>query len=448
MKRSNFNIIIPVENESSIILNTLSGAIDIVSGKTAEYLGSNGKTVTRKLKDHLCQRQYLLEDDVDEKQLIRDVYTKLHEQKRKESTLHCILLLSFDCNLKCTYCWQQGQFSQAAPVKAERITAEKVNSIFRAIEELKEKVVTNRDASPTIQIFGGEPLIPANREAIMGILKKCHERAWPVQITTNGVFLHEYLDAIRHYDVREIQVTIDGPQKTHDKRRVGSQYRKLMDILDTLILDSHTWVKLRANVDMSNVRDLTGLADDIIDRQWYANRKFYAYIAPLRDSAGHGYQLLKTRTELLSTVLSLYKEHPKLEIFDMLGWDGYQPTRGLAFSGKFPYPRTHICEANMNQFVFTPNGEIHVCAEDAHNHSSSVGLFSPGFQLMEKPFLQWYDKSPLDVEPCKDCTVLPVCGGGCQLWIRNGGKNEEYCRTVKECFSMGLKHAYSSGELR
>jgi radical SAM protein with 4Fe4S-binding SPASM domain len=219
-----------------------------------------------------------------------------------------------------------------------------------------------------------------------------------------------------------------------------------MDTLDRFILKYGILVKLRVNVDFANLSALAELADDIYARQWYATRTFLGYVAPLRDT-GRDRRLLRQRAELLAALRDMMERRPKLEIFDFLGWDGYQPVRAFAAAGRMPYPRAHVCDANLNQFVFGPSGDVHVCLEDAANPCSRVGRFDPELALDEAAFRRWYDRGPFDMNHCRGCNLLPVCGGGCHLWQGDPELLEPYCESVRECFRASLVRAFAQGDL-
>ncbi len=447
MKPSTFNYVVRLDDGRTVLLNTLSGAIDLVPDEALACLADTSVAPADDVRTYLSDRRYLLEDSIDESNIVADIYRELLLKTRQQKTVHCILILSFGCNLRCTYCWQQQDAVLDTRAQKAAMTTTQVDRLTEAVGRLSETAVAHPDTPPEIQLFGGEPLLPRNRKVIEYILAQCRDRCWPVQITTNGVFLDRYADLITEYDVREVQVTIDGPRGIHNSRRLGSDYDKLMRALDRLIQPGTLTVKVRTNVDFTNLDGLPALADEIYGRHWYASGRFYAYLAPLRDAGPHCYSLIERRGDLLNAVLDLVEREPKLEVFDMLGWDGYQPVRRLAATGRFPYPRAHICDTNLNQFVFTPGGDIYLCAEQATDRGAIVGTYSPEFHIDPVAFRRVYDHRPLDLARCAGCALLPVCGGGCQLWEEHSEMARLYCRAVDQSFSSSIARAFRNGDL-
>lgn len=444
MKPSKFNLRVQLDSGKWVLLNTFSGAIDDSLGACNLY-PLFAKGTDEEWLRYMASQNFLVPAGVDETLALREIYSQLLIETRRNRPLHCVLVVSFDCNLKCTYCWQQRKLKEE-PGKS--LSLEQCDAIFCAIESLERTLPEKSSKHPIIQLFGGEPLLLNNWDTIEYILNKCRERRWLVQITTNGTTLQSYLQLIDRYQVHEIQVTVDGFAEHHDRRRTGSSYAEIMYSIGLLLQSGGAFIKVRTNVDADNVATLPRLAKDIIRRQWYTSRKFMAYLAPLRDGCMETGQLVGSRVKLLKELLNMRREHPEMEIFELLGWDGYQPARRLANTGKLPFPRSNICETNLKQFVFSPGGEIHVCAEEAHDPRSQVGRFWPSYYLDTQRFYNWYDRGPLDIEGCQNCNLLPLCGGGCQLFDEQGAFRAAYCQTVRESFLLGVKQFFEEEHLQ
>lgn len=441
MKNSAFNYFISRSAEEEILVNTLSGAIDIVPAEYGRYL-REAREEDNEIKQFLAARMYLLENEMDEEEAAAALYAQIRTLRRRQSPLKCLLILTFDCNLRCAYCWQQHRVGQE---KAATFTRDKVELALSAVKELADFIREKNGRPPVIQLFGGEPLLKENFALVGYTLKRCADLQYDTHITTNGVDLPEFQESILQYGVKEIQVTVDGTEEWHNRRRVGSEYKKIMSSLDNLISKDALHVKLRVNVDDSNIESLYGLANEIIDRRWYTCRRFYAYLAPLRDSSLEKPVLIKRRRKLLEKLFLLKERHPQIEVFDILGWDGYQPVRALEKSGRLPYPKSYICDVNLNQFVFTPDGGIHLCAEEAHGTAGLIGSYSPQFSMCQEGFDRLYNKSCLALSRCRSCNMLPLCGGGCLLVAQQPKFQESYCTSVRECFEYGLRKYLEGG---
>ena len=433
LKKSSYNLVVNLNEDQNLLVNTLSGAIDQVPASYCSFIESPYCHEKNEITDFLTQRRYLIDSEIDEGELLRRLYTEVQDVARTKIPIKCVLLVTFDCNLRCAYCWQQHKIN-----KSSAMTQEKVDAIFETLPKLAANLNIESDATPIIQLFGGEPLLPENTALVEYILKKCKSRGYNVQITTNGVYVPDFQDMLLRYGVNEIQITVDGTADFHNRRRVGSDYKSLMDSIGALLFHNETYIKLRVNVDRGNLNSLPELANEIIDRRWYTSSKFFAYTTPLRDPSFDSQTLINGRKELLAAFLDMKREYPQTEIFWFMGWDGYQPVIGLEYNGRFPYPKTYICDININQFVFTPSGSIHLCAEESQGEAGAVGSYYPAFSLDEPKFSSIYYKTPQELGRCEGCVMLPVCGGGCDLMTGNEPFLEAYCRSVRDCFAYGL----------
>lgn len=435
IKPSKFNFTIEIDKNTSAIVNTFTGAIDIFSNEKLKQLHMDFDI--SKDKEYFYQRQYLIDEDIDEDVLMGKFSKDITNYKRETTSLKAVIILTFDCNLKCIYCWQQDNVDKS---HIETITIEKIDKIFESISEITSSLEHVKNDIPIIQLFGGEPLLYKNRDIVEYILKMCNQKKWHSQITTNGSQLKKFMDIFEEHGVGEVQVTVDGSSEIHEQRRVGSKYKDIMDSIDLLLQTNKTYVKLRVNVDDDNIDSISFLSDEIIDRKWYTNNKFYAYIAPLRDSTLEETKLIKDRNNLLRKFIEKREQYPQLEIFDVLGWNGYEAAKILENTGSMPYPKGYICDVNMNNFVFTPNGEIHLCSEEAHDSNASIGRYWPELYINKDSFVNKYDKNPFEFYDCKTCNLLPICGGGCQMFEKEEEYKNEYCKSVKDCFTLGIKN--------
>lgn len=60
---------------------------------------------------------------------------------------------------------------------------------------------------------------PAARRIVEQMVDCTRERGLDLAVVTNGYHLLSYLDVLAHAQIREIQVTLDGPPVMHDRRR-------------------------------------------------------------------------------------------------------------------------------------------------------------------------------------------------------------------------------------
>ncbi len=117
------------------------------------------------------------------------------------------------CNLRCVYCYETfalGKMPQAV-----------VSGIFNFVKRRAEKGLRTF----RLEFFGGEPLVAWDvvETLARGLSQVCAANGVQMLggMTTNGVLLtRARLDRLAACDVRSFQVTLDGPEAVHDRRRV------------------------------------------------------------------------------------------------------------------------------------------------------------------------------------------------------------------------------------
>ena len=113
-----------------------------------------------------------------------------------------------------------------------------------------------------IGLFGGEPLLAANRPIIEHIMARARDIGtadfWAV---TNGTELAAYRDLLGPDGLAHLQITLDGPAREHDQRRVYADGSGSFDRIAehiTLALEQRARVSIRLNIDRNNLDNTAG----------------------------------------------------------------------------------------------------------------------------------------------------------------------------------------------
>src|SRR5690606_11052489 len=121
------------------------------------------------------------------------------------------LLLTYNCNLKCSFCGQDDIRRNAKTLMAGG---------FKMALELEqiEKILDDAAASGIrhVNIWGGEPLLHPQIFNIIRAVKKRYMRCFMV---TNGTKLEEFAEEIVQSKLDFLQVSIDAEGSEHDKVR-------------------------------------------------------------------------------------------------------------------------------------------------------------------------------------------------------------------------------------
>ena len=219
MRGSKFNIFIPSfpDEGQFLVFNTFNDSRVIVNEELKKVMEKAEKKspLNEDEIDYLNQLRELgimVDDEVDEDRELRYWFQRF---KYDPSILSITILTTYACNLRCTYCFQEGLHS---PSFMDRGTSRKV------IQWTSEKLRTLLPRTVELVFYGGEPLL--NPKAIRIISKGMSELTKPlgvqlnISIITNGVLIDgELVDFLLPLGLKEIKVTLDGDREAHDAKR-------------------------------------------------------------------------------------------------------------------------------------------------------------------------------------------------------------------------------------
>jgi uncharacterized protein len=435
MEYSKYNIFSKIrESENYFILNLLSGNVDILDPEEAAKVESASKGL--ELTDNLLARVmeekgYLVEKEL-EKKLFRQKYLDFIDS-RDEEEVQLFFIPNYSCNFACTYCFQD-QYTNPN----NEISEDLIESFFSYIDSEfagRKKYIT---------IFGGEPLLgsPKQKKLIASLLEKSKVRNLEVCVVTNGYTLEEYIPILQAGEIREIQVTLDGTEAIHNKRRFlkggGSTYNKIVTGISAC-LDNKLPLNLRMVIDRDNADDLPLMAKMAIERGWTKSPYFKAQL-------GRNYELhhcqsandkLFTRISLYDKIYDLVKKYPYILEF-------YKPafsiTKFLQERGEMPDPLFDSCPACKTEWAFDYTGKIYPCTATVGKSEEAVGSFFPHITLNEDIISEWEKRDVTSIAECRDCTGQLACGGGCGSVAKNrtGQICSSDCRPVKELMEIGF----------
>ncbi len=400
---------LPDNDRDVLLVHGYTGAYDRVSREVAEFLRSREvKRSARPLYgewscepeaaasaapsdatlDLLREQGYLTDlSPEDEETFFARLAEKLHERALRQAPSY-IFMPTYDCNLRCSYCYQDHMRSDCSFHHLLRTMGRPmIDRIFAALPRAVEERHGLDPAAPrrrNIGLFGGEPLLAANRPAIEHILVLAFEMGdvvlWAV---TNGTELDAYRDLLGPAGIARLQITLDGPPDQHDARRVyadgsGSFEKIARNII--MALELGTQVSVRLNVDRTNLEQLPRLAEEIVARGWSALPGFSAYTSPVR--AGNG----KTESrdtlsswDLDKALTAMRAEHPRMSVL-------IRPDEGMRARSRrifdshepiLPSLRPSFCGAHDRMYIFDPFGDIYACWERTGDRDVRVGHVTP-----------------------------------------------------------------------
>ena len=303
-------------------------------------------------------------------------------------TLSLVIAPTTGCNFACPYCFEGEK-------KTKIITDEVIDCIIQFINGYTS--VKKLD----LTWYGGEPLMAFNKikQIIHKIRTECCVEISSQSIITNAYLLSDNIikDMIE-LGFTHIQISFDGDEDNHNKTRFlkGSKretFAKIIKNLDNLVNQTpdNFKIDLRINVNKTNEDDFVILYKKFIQR--YGAKKINPYPGFIRETSKDGYRMC----------------HKSL--FNSKRYQFYKKIQREGVPVDF-FPHVDLqkgCMVNRNNsFIIGPSGEMYKCWNDFNSSEKIIGYIQD--KKIKNP-------SIYNTPKCKNCTLFPVCDGGCQ-WFK------------------------------
>ncbi len=366
-----------------IWLNALSGTVDRLSRAEVTQVERflEGRPVDSTLIGKLKSRGYLFDTAGAEQASFRRLVAAFGASPPAAVT-NLVICPTYSCNLSCVYCFERR--SHPHPPR-ERMDITAVNQVFDAFARIR-RLRTSRNY--VLGLFGGEPLLMSTRFVVSRILARAGNESLPVVIVTNGVNAAGYLPLLEEHKpgIQGLQVTLDGPEEVHNRRRPDAAGRGTFGAVAAavdILLEKNMRVMLRVNIDLGNVGQLPRLAEVISGRGWAGHPSFSCGLAPVTDRLASGeIPDVPAEADLLSALLDVYDQcHRCEELFGLKGLQALGPLRSLLGEAAGSRPKIFHCEANYGGFwVAGPEGLLYACPEAIGQPDLAIGRYAPVFE--------------------------------------------------------------------
>ncbi|MBU0461322.1 MAG: radical SAM protein, partial [Nanoarchaeota archaeon] len=137
-------------------------------------------------------------------------------EKSLSSPLDMYIALTKRCNNACRQCFMDAKTSDD---KGRELS----------FSEIKKVVKQFSDAGGFyVRLTGGEPTV---RDDFFDIVDLMNEEGFSLGLNTNGLFEKEKLDQILQRGVKDIRISLDGPEEINDRIRGKGTYKRIMNTL-------------------------------------------------------------------------------------------------------------------------------------------------------------------------------------------------------------------------
>ena len=419
MKCSKYNVIVEIEKHNNYLLyNTLSGALIEAETDAGHLLESyaEGKSVpTDDLEElgperlkMLVENGFLVEDLVDEVAIVQALdSTRLGVIHANQSALNLTLVPSLQCNFNCFYCFEPEWLRNKSSVMDAKTQDKVCLYVKNTLDKPEVRTVS-------ITWFGGEPLMfPKIIESMQGRINQIAlERGRRTEniVVTNGFFLDkDASDMLVEHNILSAQITLDGPAKIHNKRRLYRENREAN--FETIVrnigeANNALNIVIRVNVGRHNVDAPYELLEELIELGVWPHRIrdiYLAYLNGVKDTLSRS-EFLKIDEEFRVYKVKRFNELVKNKIAK------------LAF--ELPSKRDvgscmHMVDEHQT-WVIDSAGDVYRCwdvtSQKAHRVGTIDGLLADKIKDLEN----WVINEEIREETgCYKCKMSPVCGIAC-----------------------------------
>lgn len=346
------------------------------------------------LREELIADGVLLPKDVNGPAIARYIIKII--KHTNETALQITDAFSYKCNLRCVYCMQQNIHEVDKRMDPEERVAE-----WKYLMELHDVDKLN------VCLFGGEPFF--NISYIEQILKIANKEIGDVaySVVTNGTLIDQrVLNLINTYNINRIQITIDGPEATHNSRRVSNDINSFQESITNIhkILEqTQATIIINSVIDTANYDNIDESTDILVNEF-----KDYILCEKPRIIFNYGMEChpfgkSSYTKEHIPELKQYYRNY--LELFEK------EIRKGIATTEIMPSP---VCIAKEpNEILIAPNGDIYKCI-------SALGVSE--FKICDYNDIQhnkmlYIEKlvsfSNKTFESCVNCKYLALCNGGC-----------------------------------
>lgn len=363
---------------------------------------------TKIIFDNLCKTEIIVDKHYNEKKIIEKIKPLIFTGVNiRVMVLH----LTDFCNLKCKYCFIEGGMCQNYQRKnmSKEVMKAAIDKYIKILER------SNITSNPSIVFYGGEPL--ANWEVLeygLKYLEECKKKnliKYDIDkvIITNGTLINNKIASIlKKYNVL-VSLSLDGIKMVHDYNRIDYDNKGSFDrtIRGLELLRKHG-VEPSISCVMSPfaIKHVDETIEFLLEKLKIKGLGFnHVSIIPNLNYYDPEYE-----EKFADTMLHVQ------DIIQQKYDDVYERRMGHkinCFVDKLLLRAD--CTGCGEQISVSPDGEIGICQGYMGSRKTfNNSVFDKNYFPDQDPtFIEWSNRSPLNIPKCLTCPALATCGGGC-----------------------------------
>lgn len=308
------------------------------------------------------------------------------------TTLGLVIAPTIRCNFNCPYCFESKSNSKTMS------------------EEVESNIIEFINLHPNIKAinltwYGGEPLLAFSR--IESLWRRISKELPSIKVNNHSIVTNGWLidDSVVRFckktNVNFVQITLDGIREHHNITRClkdGSPtFDKIFENIIRLAKDIPSLtLAIRVNVNRNNANDYAILSTLF---SAYNLKNIYVYPGFIREDTNDN-------RSLTYNSISGKDCHSFLKLVNDSGvktnfFPSLCSSKGCLMSSSYAY-------------LIGPAGEIYKCWNDVGHKDRVIGNISGNLQINKLRYYRYlHETSAFSDEECKECSVFPICSGGC-----------------------------------
>ena len=312
----------------------------------------------------------------------------------------CVWEITLACCFSCKYCGSRGGRAREGELSTEEC--------LNVADQLAGL------GCRRVSLIGGEVFMRKDWKEIAGRLTKNGIR---VNIITNGfLFSENLINDLREVSVESVSVSLDGPQKVHDKYRQEGSYDRAIQAIQVLG-ESGIPVSVISTLNRENVPELPVLYETLKQYPIFAWQ--LQACSPMGNAANNGVAYAFDPREVIRFVDANMRTAPfLLGVADNIVY--FTPEEGSIrgnMSGKAVFVG---CRAGISAVGIDSIGNVRGCESMYDDRFNEGNLREKSLrEIWENPDGFAYNrkfKRSMLTGPCADCKHGAYCAGGCRSY--------------------------------
>lgn len=389
-KLSEYNSVYDGDRGEIILYNRLTDKILRTKQEGIKKIVLDGVILQTEVPQILIDNGFIVQKNVEEKHL---EYLKNYDSI-SNTELKLIILPTYKCNFRCTYCYQDFKVMDMDNDMANRV----INFVKREIHKY---------SGLSIGWYGGEPLLCSNiiNRLSQEFISICHStnRKYSATITTNGYLLNNKMfQQMLKNRISLYQITIDGIKEIHDQDRklidgTGSFDRIIYNLKDISQNNQSRIfkIKIRSNMQENRIEEYNQFIKILYDN-FGKDKRFTYWFTAVSNYGGS----------------SIYKISNLMNSFDKLYDLLINSKYNLDYSPFYYHMITRSCiAAHRNCYIVTPNCLLLKCSIDLEKEYNHVGnINEKGIPIIDNYKLaKWLHYERDLASSCNSCKNADNC---------------------------------------